>query len=288
MSFYGYRGGRIDWSEDEALNIISKVKSWWQNEKIVLEQDRSNDSWLSSWQVEDICENAERIPDILGYLLCANPSKILVDECYCLINDLKNFKIDIRKSVPYLLLCEKITFGEAQSCLLQGLKEDRVIVRNSVCAIRHCIALKKVSLLNEDFTILVQALVDKLIYRSGVGLISTMRELALIVFEFSFIISDTQKLSIYSSLSTWEELTRIDQNSFSSLDPLHDSNDVLRTGLAILVTAITSNFQISSELEHVDLKLIIDKLKEDPLPEVRNALSDWSKFEVRDVILNRC
>lgn len=276
---FGKNAASVRWTADESLKLVEKIKTWWEQEKVILKQDTSYDLMGN---IRSFRKMVSYIPYLISRIeFDSTKSGELAFHLYSeLIDDLDLNEVNILIALPYLVRRGHVSVNDAITRIGSALRSsDKSDVSLAIQAIRHWEVLRSHGQLKGSSKRLLKELINKVLFRDGAALSKSMFELAQIIFEIPQLFSKDDMQLLAASLKPWEEVTRLNDAIEISPSNFSDGDDMLRLNLCVLIAAVKYWFTVKKVHQIEMVEAVIEVMKNDPLPEVRNRISDWMEYK---------
>jgi hypothetical protein len=271
--------GTIDWTPEEAKQLCAKAREWWENDKVALEK---NHSGFGSAFVKN---TGNRLGQFLARVVLPRMEGADENEWCQLLGWLKEMRelgVYPTAALPYVLLHRQTEGDAVAEIIATDIGSDlKDAVAAAAKAIRHWVRLHAENKVPAPPSGLMTALVERVLFRRGIGVSACLSHLASIIVETRDAIGSPQAALVAASLIPWHEATILPVPGDDPGDFDDAARPDLRTRIASLAGALGVWYakSVSREPEPVAVAKWRDLCASDPLPEVRRAFDIWNLAE---------
>ncbi|MBI5204089.1 MAG: SIR2 family protein [Nitrospirae bacterium] len=264
----------IDWSQDEAEQLIRKALAWWNEEKIELREEKMNFS-------EQMHEGFSQLVPVVSQVVLpriSNSEAGIKNLCKNLLFEMEELGINILQALPAILFIDDSYYDEICFKLRIGLNStDEESIRNTISGIFYWIAYGakgKIKIPPDD---LLSALVDRIAARRQPGLNSALEILVSVLKWYPKILDSKQIESLCIALEYLLKETELpgitDREQLNNLsDTIHIED---RPTYRELSSKLAFNIDKYLNQNNKEIPKILETWKKislsDPLPEVRRV-----------------
>jgi len=276
----GDSGGTIDWTPVEAELLYRKTIEWWQDDKEAFEIEKRSES-IGAFGPNPVVETLEYIGLFLAKAIL--PIVKWTDDDYKKfidwIAELRQHSISPSIALPYVLLTRPSEAPSIAQIISDDLQSDR---RESVGVaaetIRHWICLSLAEFVSPPPETLLQAIVERIVFRQKPGLRECLDQLNLLLFDRIDALNERQIELLIASLGPWYSSTMA-ANGIRDGEFSDEERCELRVKIAMLAGSL-SGWLRHHKPDGIEPSQIIrwrELCATDPLPEVRRAFNWYSR-----------
>jgi hypothetical protein len=271
--------GSVEWTHDEAKQLYFKARDEWTNEKRALEIARDSPFFpTTSPNFDALGEFLARA--ILPHMVWADEE--VWEQLFTWLQELQGSDVFPSVALPYVLLHRPAEADNMAKTIAADIDSDfDSRVAAAAAAIRHWIHLGAVGLVPQPPAGLLNALIERIIFRRKPGVKSCLWHLACLIVERQDSIALSNAALLSSSLLPWHRATilRTPEEGFG--DFLEAERPGVRTGVAGLAGALRKWYATSapSEREPPSIANWQELCSSEPLPEIRRAFEQWDEIK---------
>ena len=282
--------GIIEWSRDEAKNLLDKSIEWWKGEKGLFALEKSR-PFVGT---DHLSASLENLGIFLARAVLPNMESASRDEWSKTIS----FLYEVRKqgvylttALPNILLHRQNEKDKVIQTILGDLASgDEEAVAASAKAVRHWSYLADAELIDSLPKSTVDKLIQRTVFRRPEGILTCLDQLALLLVEKTGVFTSDQVNLMVSSLTPWDHATRLpitegNNNDGNNGDEnngefLEEERPGLRVELGRLAFSLSFWLQdkFPNQPEPGEISNLRELYRTDPLPEVRRAFDTWKQL----------
>jgi hypothetical protein len=270
----------VEWSQEEAKQLYQMTRTWWANDKKAFgpEYNPSSDYWGNP---------VLRSLTTLGQLLAravlprmgwANEADW--NEILAWLREIRGLDAFPTLALPYVLLHRPSEAEGVGATLRQDLdSENERAVGGAALALRHWIHLSAVRNVPIPPAGLMQALIERVVFRRKPGVDSCLGQLASLIAERHEAITSTQAALLSASLVPWHRAILLTNNEESRGEFPSGERPELQASVAGLAGALAIWYSecAPGSTEPPGVALWREFCKSSSLPEVRRAFTCWQE-----------
>ena len=271
--------GGVEWTHEEAKQLYFKARDEWTNEKRALEIARDSPFFpTTSPNFDALGEFLARA--ILPHMVWADEE--VWEQLFTWLQELQGSDVFPSVALPYVLLHRPAEADNMAKTIAADIDSDfDSRVAAAAAAIRHWIHLGAAGLVPQPPAGLLNALIERVIFRRKPGVKSCLWHLACLIVERQDSIALSNAALLSSSLLPWHRATilRTPEEGFG--DFLEAERPGVRTGVAGLAGALRKWYATSapSEREPPSIANWQELCSSEPLPEIRRAFEQWDEIK---------
>ena len=269
--------GVVEWTADEFETLWKGLCSWWWERRREMKMEKSGFSFGAGDRTRDRAAEIERCLVRLKVAAMDPSNDAEWAEVTAFMTEAQENGVELGGALPYLLIHRpglgKRTAEQLMDDLCCG---DARRAMAAARAVWHWIYLAETGRVCKVPSAVIAALVDRVTFRLPEGATGCIRTLAAILVEKGDVFSTAAIRRLVSSLQAWERaVEQVTEDSESPSIPQDERPD-LRAGVGVLVNGLNV-WWVKNRGGRRPPELITRlkaKYQEDPLPEVRRAVSD--------------
>jgi hypothetical protein len=270
----------IEWTADEARQLFHKVLAWWANDKAAFGSESpltsnlvlGDSTGLDKFLMRVVLPRIDAMDD--------REWRNVVE----LLEETRAVGIYCTEALPYVLLRRPGEFTFVTNSIRNDLYSDSEgSIDAGARALRQWLRLSAATAVQPAPPTLLQAIIERVVFRMSPGVGRCVVELALLIEEMPDVIDASQSQVLTTSLSAWERATRI-QTVDDDWSGEFDISECpgLQARIGRLARALTSRHV---RLHHeqpipAQLQLWRDLCSSSPLPEVRRAFRPFDDLSM--------
>ena len=269
--------GVVEWTADEFKTLWKGLCSWWWERRREMKMEKSGFSSGAGDRTRDRAAEIERCLVRLKVAALDPSNDAEWAEVTAFMTEAEENGVELGGALPYLLIHRprlgKRTAEQLMDDLCCG---DARRAMAAARAVRHWIYLAETGSVRKVPSAVIAALVDRVAFRLLEGATDCIRTLAAILVEKGDVFSTASIQRLVSSLNAWERaVEQVTEDSESPSIPQDERPD-LRAGVGVLVNGLNVWWAKNRAGRRPPelIRRLKAKYQEDPLPEVRRAVSD--------------
>ena len=269
--------GVVTWEPGEAERLWRAMDEWWSAARMTVEIEQDLPAMGES---DGIRARAPSVEMFLVRVRVAGMAAAPEEEWEQLlefVGDTRKYGVLLTAALPYFLIHRPDRRDDTADRVIDDLAGDEGAVADCAArAVRHWVHLADAQLVEPVPDAVIGALVDRVAFRRLAGARLCLRELSAVLVEKGAVIMRESVDRLISSLTAWAEAVapELDDHDGGGIAP--DERPDLRERVGLLANALATWWE-----EHraglnlpEPVRRVLDRYRDDPLPEVRRAVSE--------------
>jgi len=274
---------RIDWTVSESQNIFSKTVSWWENDKVLLRDDRASDFFGTQDTVHRILSMFDEVLAHVVVPRIASSNEHEWEKLHLLISEIETHGYSLAKCLPSILINNPEMFSTVEESITSSLNGNRQSIAAAASAACHWCAIAHHKMVEPPSDNILSALVDNVSFRRPKSTVICIRELTSIIARYPDFLNETMFDQLTKSLVDWNSLLYRKTNNYKPQFEYHnDDIPGLRQSVGKLAGALSRwhNCKNSDSFEPDGILIWRNNCASETLPEVKRAFIKWGSQSI--------
>ncbi|CAN5782393.1 hypothetical protein BH09VER1_BH09VER1_17890 [soil metagenome] len=237
--------GEIVWTPDESRQLYLKIRTWWENDKVLL--GREHEEPVFSFGKAPVQDTSRELGKFLRRAVLPKAEWFDNNEWESLfgwITELRELGIFANDVLPYILLHRSERAGEFEEVIKNDIHSGLPdATETSVVAVRHWLHLAEAEKIPKPDPSLLAAIIERFIFRRKEGIEDLCSELTFLIVDMPSALADADMRTIGQSLVSWDFATALHSNHDVIKEFSNDDCPDLRFHVARLAGAMEQWFK---------------------------------------------
>ena len=269
--------GLVTWETQEAAQLWRAMREWWSRARMTLAMERD---LPPPWEGDGIRAHARSVELFLVRVriaAMASAPEVEWEEVLNLIGEMREYGVLLTAAKPYFLIHRPVDRDATAEGVIEDLiAGDKPAAEYAARAVRHWVHLASAERVEPVPDAVVGSLVDRVAFRQLEGAASCVRELSALLVEKGAAFRRESVDRLISGLNAWDEAVapETDDHDGGGI-PLEERPD-LRERVGVLANALATWWGAYGSGRDLPKSVqgLLDRYADDPLPEVRRAVSE--------------
>lgn len=269
--------GLVKWEPQEVARLWRAMSEWWSAAREVIEMEQD---FPLFGEGDEIRARAPSVEMFLVRVRVAAMDGAREEEWEGILNFVKEarqFGVLLTAAKPYFLVHRPHDRDATAECVIEDLATgEETVAVYAARAVRHWVHLAGAELVEPVPAAVVGSLVDRVAFRRLEGAASCVRELSALLVEKGAAFGRESVDPLISGLHAWDEAVAPETDDYDRGGIPLDERPDLRERVGVLANALGTWWRDygSGRALPKAVRGVLDKYAEDPLPEVRRAVSE--------------
>ena len=269
--------GVVTWEPEEARQLWRAMGEWWSAARLTLamEQDLP-----ATGESESIRARAPSVEMFLVRVRVAGMARAGEEEWKRIlefVGDTRKYGVLLTAAMPYFLIHRPDRRDDTADRVIGDLAGSAEAMADYAArAVRHWVHLADAQLVEPVPEAVIGTLVDRVAFRRLAGARLCLRELSAVLVEKGAVLSKERVDRLISSLTAWAEAVAPETEDHDGGGIAPDERPDLQERVGLLANALATWWEERRAGLNMPtpVRQVLDRYRDDPLPEVRRAVSE--------------